>query len=53
MGLGDGVEVVGWGQQDQGAVMNGVGVRESCLYPRRDSDIVLLPTSPSMRTEPS
>ena len=41
IGLGDGVEAVDPGEQVQGAVMTRVWVKEICLYPRRDSDIVL------------
>lgn len=51
IGLGDGVEAVDCGELVQGAEMTRVGIRESCLYARRDSDIVLPPTSPNMRTE--
>lgn len=41
VGLDDGVEAVDSGEQVQGAVMTRVWVKEICLYPRRDSDIVL------------
>ena len=41
VGLDDGVEAVDSGEQVQGAIMTRVWVKEICLYPRRDSDIVL------------